>query len=98
MAFWVANDLTEMFDTDAFGTASTYTAAGQSAVTINGSLRTEYIEIEGVETSAPIFVCATTDVSSAAHGDLLTSDSVAYTVRGVQDSGYGTTMLILETV
>ena len=94
-------DLAEFYSTDLSGTAGTYTAAGASAVTINGIFGNVYFEIPGGETTIDgknaTFNCRTSDISSVAHGDTLAVSGTTYTVRGVQADGTGATTLILES-
>lgn len=49
-----------------------------------------------VESSAPVAVCKTTDVSTAIHGDTLVINSITYYIRGVEHDGTGTTVLVLS--
>lgn len=99
----ILTDLTTMMDSDEHAKAGTYSPkayaaahpSSQSSV-INGIFGMEYVEIKGVETYAPVFDCATSDVSDASHGAKLTIDAVIYTVRGVQPDGTGLTRLVLE--
>jgi hypothetical protein len=101
-----ADDLSDFFLTDDFGVAATYTAAGESAATINvlfdkpfNSIPMDSGEVD-IESNTPTALCQTTDVSAAAHGDVIVISSNTYHVVGVQadsGSGYqGTTLLVLE--
>ena len=94
-------DLAEFYSTDVSGTAGTYTAAGASAVTINGIFGNIYFDISGGETSIEgknaSFMCRTSDVSNAAHGDTLAVSGTTYKIRGVQPDGTGSTNLILQS-
>ena len=101
-----ADDLSDFFLTDDFGVAATYTAAGESAATINVLFDAPFNSIPldsgdvDVESNTPTALCQTTDVSAAAHGDVIVISSTTYHVVGVQadsGSGYqGTTLLVLE--
>lgn len=89
------------FDTDDFAVSATYTPAGGSASTISGIFDDEFEAIEtgaliAVASSAPVFQCKTSDVSTAAEGDALTVNSTSYLIRVVQNDGTGVTMLQLE--
>jgi len=101
-----ATDLGDFFKTDDFAVAATYTAAGESAATINvlfdkpfNSVPMDSGDVD-VESNTPTCLCQTTDVSAAAHGDVIVISSTTYHVVGVQadsGSGYqGTTLLVLE--
>lgn len=73
----------------------------EGATTIQGIFDNDYQEViddsgVGAESSQPVFLCRTADVSSAAHGDTLVVNSTNYVVRGVQPDGTGMTLLMLE--
>ena len=101
-----ADDLSDFFLTDDFGVAATYTAAGESAATINVLFDAPFNSIpldtgeRDIESNTPICLCQTTDVSAAAHGDVIVISSTTYHEVGVQaasGSGFqGTTLLVLE--
>jgi hypothetical protein len=101
MAIETDADLAELFDTDFSATAGTFTPDGGSASTVNGIFGNVFFEIPAGETSIEgkqaSFICKTSDVSSAAHGDTLVVSGTTYTVRGVQPDGTGVTTLILES-
>ena len=101
MAVESADDRAIFFDVDDFGTAATYTPAGGSAETVNGIFDNDFVEVDagggvGVALQQPRFLCRTADVSAAAEGDAIVINTVAYTVRIVQDDGTGITTLVLE--
>jgi hypothetical protein len=102
----VADDLNVFFNSEDFGTSATYTPDGGSASTISvlfdmpfNSVPMETGEVD-VESNTPTALCKTSDVSSAAHGDVIVISSTTYHIVGVQadsGSGYqGTTLLVLE--
>jgi len=101
-----ATDLGDFFKTGDFAVAATYTAAGESAATINVLFDVPFDSVPldtgevNVESNTPTCLCQTTDVSAAAHGDVIVISSTTYHVVGVQadsGSGYqGTTLLVLE--
>lgn len=89
------------FSTSDFADAGTYTPSGGSASTVNGIFDQDYSLADlgasvGIGSNDPRFVCATSDVSSAASGDQLVVKSTTYTVRSVEDDGTGITTLVLE--
>jgi hypothetical protein len=87
-------DLSVFFRTEDFGTAAVYSGSG---ATINGIFDTEYEEPMGrVQAYKPIFVCRTSDVPTASHGQTLVIGAVTYKIRGVEPDGTGITMLRLE--
>ena len=101
MAVESATDRAVFVDTDDFGVVATYTPSGGVAATVNGIFDNDFIEVDagggvGVAMQQPRFHCRTADVSTAAEGDAITINSVAHTVRIVQDDGTGMTMLVLE--
>jgi len=102
----VAADLGVFFNSDDFGASATYTPDGGSASTITvlfdkpfNSIPMDSGDVD-VESNTPTCLCQTTDVSAAAHGDVIVISSTTYHVVGVQadsGSGYqGTTLLVLE--
>ncbi len=86
-------DATEFIDTDGFADTATY-----NTTTINGIFGNEYVEVLGSESTRPVFTCATSDVSSAAHGDSLVVNGTTYEVVGVQQDLVGllTTLILSE--
>ena len=101
-----ADDLSDFFLTDDFGVAATYTAAGESAATINVLFDDPFSSVplageRDVESNTPTALAISSDVSSVAHGDAIVISGVTYAIVGVQKdsgSGYqGTTLLVLET-
>lgn len=106
MTIETATDLGDFFKTADFAVAATYTATGESAATINVLFDAPFNSIpletgeRDIESNTPTALCQTTDVSAAAHGDVIVINSTTYHVVGVQadsGSGYqGTTLLVLE--
>ncbi len=95
MAF--TEDLSEFFDTT-YGFAVTATYNGSTSV--NGIFDAEYFEPDagfaGVQSSQPVFLCRTTDVASATHGQTLVISGATYHIAGVEPDGTGLTLLKLE--
>ena len=106
MTIETATDLGDFFKTADFAVAATYTATGEDAATINVLFDVPFDSVPldtgevNVESNTPTALCQTTDVSAAAHGDVIVINSTTYHVVGVQadsGSGYqGTTLLVLE--
>ena len=106
MTIETATDLGDFFKTADFAVAATYTATGESGATINVLFDVPFDSVPldtgevNVESNTPTALCQTTDVSAAAHGDVIVISSTTYHVVGVQadsGSGYqGTTLLVLE--
>jgi hypothetical protein len=101
MAIESDTDLAEFYATDVSGTTGSFTHIGSSAVSINGIFGNIYFDISGGETSIEgknaSFMCRTSDVSNAAHGDTLAVSGTTYKIRGVQPDGTGSTNLILQS-
>ena len=101
MAIETDADLAELFSTDEHGTAGTFTPDGGSASTVNGIFGNVYFDIPagetGIEGKQSSFMCRSSDITDAAHGDSLVVSGTTYTVRGVQPDGTGVTTLILES-
>lgn len=96
MAVENAADRAIFLAVDDFGTAASYGGG-----TVNGIFDNDFIEVEtgagvGVALQQPRFQCRTADVPTAAEGDSITINSIAYTIRIVQDDGTGMTVLVLE--
>jgi hypothetical protein len=88
-----AEDLTPCFAGSDFGTAATYSV---DSATVNGIFDAAYTDPLGlVEGVGPVFICRTSDVSTAAHGQTLLINAVTYTVCGVEPDGTGVTLLRL---
>lgn len=106
MTIETATDLGDFFKTADFAVAATYTATGEDAATINVLFDAPFNSVpldtgeRDIESNTPTALCQTSDVSAAAHGDVIVINSTTYHVVGVQadsGSGYqGTTLLVLE--
>jgi len=97
-------DLLAMLDLNDFAVSATYetTISGVpiTSAPINGIYDDAYFDIvdgnNAVESSQPAFTCRTVDVANVKHGDLLTINSVVYTIVGNKPDGTGQTVLPLE--
>ena len=102
MAVESATERAVFFSTDDFGTSSSYTKAGGSAVTVKGIFDNEFLEVDpmtgvGVVSAQPRFVCASSSLpTGSASGDAITISSTSYLVKVIQDDGVGVTTLVLE--
>ncbi len=100
MALETASDLAGFFDTNAHGTACTFTPSGGSASTINGILNNEFQLIDvgetGVESTMPVLTVRSSDVSGVAHGDDFTINSIDYKAVVIRPDGTGITEIQLE--
>lgn len=89
MAF--SEDLTLFFDTDDFGSEATW-----NATTVDGIFGHAYVEIEGLASERPLFLCVESDVSSIDYGDAFVTNSTNYTVADIQPDGTGLVLLVLQ--
>jgi hypothetical protein len=84
-----------------FGVTGSYTADGESAVSITVIFDKPYIGVGEngevvVEQSNPTCLCRASDVSNADHAATIVIESVTYNVVGVQPDGTGFTILELQ--
>ena len=92
----ILTDLDTVFmNTDEFADTATFTHGGAPS-SVKGIFDNEFITAQGVETLTPVFRCATTDVSTAVHGDTLVISGTTYYIIGIQPDGTGITLLILS--
>jgi phage head-tail attachment protein len=91
MAF--TEDISAFFSTDGFAVDATLSGVG-----VRGIFDASYTDAFGnvVEGYAPVFMLATSDCASVAHGDVLVVQAHTYKVRGVEPDGTGVTLLRLE--
>lgn len=89
-------DLDAFLQSEDFATAALWSASNGYIV---GILSEGYAQSglgPGLEATSPIFSCKSADVEGVEHGQTITIDQVAYTVRGVQPDGTGWTRLVLQ--
>lgn len=84
-----------------FGVSATYTAEGESAVTITVIFDMPYVGVDAdgrvaVESNNPFCTARTSDVSNANHAATIVISGTTYNVIGVQPDGTGFTVLELE--
>ena len=89
--------------TDGMAVDATYTSKlfahpSSQSETVPGIFDNEYIEIEDVSSSRPVFMYESAQITSIARGDKLTINSIVYTVRDFQPDGTGSTVLVLEVL
>ena len=100
MALESASDLANFFDTDAHGTAVTYTPAGGSGTSINVIFNNEYQLVDegdvGVSATLPVITCRTSDVPSIQMDDTFLISSVTYKAKVIRPDGTGVTEIQLE--
>ena len=98
-----AADLTDVFDTEKFALAASYTVTGGSAAMVNGLFDERHVAVDvggqvQVADVAPQFQCATSDVSSADMCAAITVNSVVYAVVEAHPDRTDVTTMILERV
>ena len=100
MALESASDLASFFDTDAHGTAVTYTPAGDSGTSINIIFNNEYVLIDegdvGVSGTVPVLTCRSSDIPSIAVDDTFLISSTTYKAKVIRPDGTGITEIQLE--
>ena len=97
----MTTDLGVFFNASDFGTVASFKHGSADAVAITVIFDDEFKAVNPalgeVESSAPQAECKASDVSTAVHDDLLTVNSIAYKIIGIQPSFDGrTTILILS--
>ncbi len=89
------NDLDVFFNEDEHAVDITY-----NSTTIQGVFDNEFIAAAddsiGVETTSPRVQVKTSDVLTAVHDDIMTINSIAYKISGIQPDGTGTTLILLS--
>lgn len=84
-------DLTGFFDVGDFASAATF-----NGNTVNGIFDNEYVEVEGIESKRPVFLCETSDVSAYSRGATVIVEGATYSLVTKEQDGTGVTMCILE--
>lgn len=87
----MTEDFTAFFNSVEHGTEATYSAA-----TVIGIMEDQFVEVNGVESTRPTFLCAASDVSGISHGSSITINAIIYSVVGHQSDGTGLILLILK--
>ena len=85
-----------------FGVTASYTADGGSPKSITVIFDQAFLEADAngnvkVESTNPIALCRTADVSDSDHATTIVIEGTTYKVVGVQADGTGFTLLVLET-
>lgn len=83
-------NLTDFLDTDDHAVAATY----DGATTINGIFDTVYVDVLGVATVNPVFLCAASDVPAAGVSKTLVVNSVSYKIRNREPQDDGAFVLL----
>lgn len=70
------------------------------AVTVDGVAITaifdhDYVEVQGVESRAPLVLAITSEVSAATYDDDVIVRGVTYQIKSIQNDGQGMTTLVL---
>lgn len=89
MAF--AEDFTEFLDVDGFAIVATFDGND-----VTGILDREYVEVEGIESNRPVFLCASSDVSGYSRGAVVVAGGITYALVTKMPDGTGVDMVVLE--
>jgi len=89
----IANDIKAVIAGSPFAKEAVVTWKGNPLTAVFSDY---YIDAQGMESSVPHLIVADSNVSGIAHGDAVTVDGTAYTVRGLEPNGFGLTLVILE--
>lgn len=89
MAF--AEDFTDFLDTDGFAVVATF-----NGISVTGILDKEYVEIEGIESNKPVFLCASSDVAAYSRGAVIVVSGITYSLVTKETDGTGVTMVVME--
>lgn len=97
----ISEDLDIYFSTDGVGETVTIVRPNRTfSTSITAIFDQAFFEIEsgtpGWSGTQPIAFAKSSDVSSVQRGDVLTRDSVEYTIVDIQADGLGVTTLVLE--
>lgn len=89
-------NLSAFLNVDEFATEAIY-----DWVVIYGIFNNGYIGVPvglavDIESAATTYICKTSDVSCAVHGELITINTIEYRIVGIQPDGTGITVLVLE--
>lgn len=95
------DDLAIFFELDDFGTEAVYTQTNKRPIKINGIFDNPHASVTAtdmmdVTIPKPTYVCRTVDIPTAAEGDAIKINGIAYTVRIVITDGLGVTTLMME--
>lgn len=100
MPTYFADDLDTFFDDEAHAVSCTYTPQGGSATTFDVIFNNEFFAIDGgevgVESTQPLAVTKSSNLTSASHGDSMVIDSVTYKIIAIRPDGTGMTEIGLE--
>lgn len=80
-------------------TSKKYGHPSTRSIDVSGLFDNDFLAVEGVATTAPMFECATEKLPDIARGDKITIPKVGgttYTIINFQPDGTGSTELILE--
>jgi len=75
---------------------------GDDTVTVDGTSvsgvwRESFVEVNGVETTAPTFTSLTSSFPAMSHGSAVVYDSANYTIVGIEPNETGMTMIVLQS-
>jgi len=83
-------DLTEFLDTDDHAVAATY----DGATTVNGIFDNAYVDVLGVASANPVFLCRAADVPAAGVSKTLVVSGTTYKIRNREPESDGSLVLL----
>lgn len=86
----LTEDLSEFLDTDDFAVAATY----DGSTTVNGIYDAAYIDVNGVGSVNPVFLCAASSVAADPTGKALVVNGTNYVIRNIEPQGDGATVIL----
>lgn len=84
-------DLSEFLDAGDFAVSAIIGAAS-----VEGIFDRQYVEVNGMESYRPTFLCAAADVAAIARGAAINVEGAAFELAEQQPDGTGMVLLILE--
>ena len=88
-------DLDSFFDPNDFGTTATYTPLNGTATSINGIYEARYYSPLHMSGEKTLFMCKTSDTTSALNGTLVINGTT-YKIVEVEPDGTGVSLLHLQ--
>jgi hypothetical protein len=84
-------DFTDFLDEDDFAIVATFNGND-----VTGILDREYVEIEGIESNRPVFLCSESDVSGYTRGAVIVAGGTTYSLVTKEPDGTGMAMVVME--
>lgn len=87
-------DLSLFLSSDGFATTGTL----KNGDTITGIFDSAYLDSLSVDSSSPVFLCASGDILGLGRGDEIEIDGIMYCVARLEPDGTGMTNIVLEAI